>query len=162
MPTSTSRSDQCSNRTEISVSARTRRSAHIRLDSRGASSRRCSYSRSTEREGAILLPFSSREHSRCRGITLQEEVAVHNMLFMCIHIHNCFNTRLLPSYTFRIHFAHTQRLSAVLPLVDTVPFLHVEASCRNFEREHPQTCFSNVIHGLNGMTLCRSGLALTS
>ena len=36
MPTSTSRSDQCSNGTEISVSARTRKSAHIRLDSRGA------------------------------------------------------------------------------------------------------------------------------
>ena len=65
---------------------------------------------------------------------------MHNMLFMCIHIHNCFNTRLLPSYTFRIHFAHTQRLSAVLPLVDAIPFLHVEASSRNFEREHPETC----------------------
>ncbi len=94
MPTSTSRSDQCSNRTEISVSARTRRSAHIRLDSRGASSPRCSYSRSTEREGAILLPShqddtADAEGSRCRKKLLCTTCSSCAFTFIIVLIHGC-------------------------------------------------------------------------
>ena len=161
MPTSTSRSDQCSNRTEISgahARAKVHTSGWIRAgqahegvvirDRRSAKAPYCCLSHQEN--------TADSEGSRCRKKLLCTTCS--SCAFIIVLIHGCFHHTHFGGNPLRTH-------SAVFCSFAAGPrsfFLHVEASSRNFEREYPETCCSNDIHGLNGMTWCRSGLARRS